>query len=90
MTSMVSTEERKRILSHIIGVEVAKNGARVESHTDYQAVLVAGRRPNHLLHFLVSFLTVGLWVIPWIAMTLMGGEKRIVVYVDEFGTLMQL
>jgi hypothetical protein len=30
--------------------------------------LVLGRReiPNHVLHFLVTFLTCGLWVFPWI------------------------
>ena len=33
--------------------------------------MVLGRRqmPNHVLHFLVAFLTCGLWVVPWVVVT---------------------
>jgi len=33
--------------------------------------VVLGRRekPAHVLHFLISFFTCGLWVIPWLIMT---------------------
>ena len=31
------------------------------------------QRPNHVLHFLIAFFTCGLWVIPWIVMS-MGSE----------------
>jgi hypothetical protein len=46
-------------------------GARVKSQADYQAILLTGHRPNHLLHLV----TLGLW----------GGEHRTSVSVDESG-----
>lgn len=38
--------------------------------------LVLGRRdmPNHILHFLITFLTCGLWVIPWIVLSVMAAR----------------
>ena len=29
-------------------------------------VMAVGQTPNHLLHFVISMFTIGLWVIPWI------------------------
>jgi len=36
-----------------------------------------GRRemPNHILHFLITFLTCGLWVIPWIIMSVTASHQ---------------
>lgn len=80
--------ERKRILATYIATEVATNGARVESQTDENAVLVYGKRVNHLLHLLLCVPTAGLWAIPWIIMAAMGGEKRKVVRVDDYGNIL--
>lgn len=66
---------------------LAKDGWRVESQTDFQAVLVKGRRPNHLLHLVLSVLTLGLWLIVWAALAILGGEKRMVLSVDQAGEL---
>ena len=46
-------------------------GARVKSQADYQAILLTGHRPNHLLHLV----TLGLW----------GEEHRTSVSVDDSG-----
>ena len=63
-------DERKVALGRAVQRQVSL-GARVESQADYQAVLVTGHRPKHLLHLV----TLGLW----------GGEHRTSVSVDESG-----
>ena len=60
-------------------------GGRVESQGDYQAIVVEGRRVNHILHVILSFLTCGFWLIIWIVLGIAGGEKRKLVKVDEDG-----
>jgi hypothetical protein len=84
MPRKMSTEERKAILAQQVANQV-RDGARVESQQDFQVILVKGRRPNHLLHFLAGIFTLGLWWIVWIFITLAGGESRLVVSVDEYG-----
>lgn len=56
--------------------QYVKWGWRVESRSDHQAVMVKGHRPNHLLHFFLTLLTLGLWAVVWILLTAFGGEKR--------------
>lgn len=72
------------MLARTIQTQIA-GGARIESQSDFQAVLVHGRRPNHLLHFLIGFPTFGFWWIVWLGLALFGGEKRQIAQVDEFG-----
>jgi hypothetical protein len=82
--SKKSSDERKAILARQIATMVAQ-GRRVESQSDYQAVLVKGHRPNHVLHLILTIITVGLWGIVWLALVLFGGEKREMVTVDDWG-----
>jgi hypothetical protein len=77
-------EERKALLAQAVANWVHK-GWRVESQTDFQAVMVKGHRPNHILHLILTIITLGIWAIVWILLTLLGGEKRAVVSVDEYG-----
>lgn len=79
-------EERKAALAQHVAQAVA-GGARVESQSDYQAVLVKGHRVNHLLHFLIGVFTIGLWWIIWLLLVVTGGEKRQLIQVDEFGNV---
>lgn len=60
---------------------------RVESETDYRAVLVKGRRPNHLLHLVLTVITLGFWAPVWLCLALFGGEKRRVLSVDPAGQI---
>ena len=39
-------------------------------------VLIRRKTANHILHFLISFFTIGLWVIVWIICALRPGEWR--------------
>jgi hypothetical protein len=81
-----SADERKELLGRTVASQVA-NGARVESQSDYQAVLVRGKNINHVLHLILTLVTLGFWVIIWIALAIFGGEKRSMVTVDEYGNV---
>jgi hypothetical protein len=79
-----SSQERKELLARAISSEVAA-GARVESQGDFQAVVVHGKPVNHILHLILTIVTLGLWVLVWIALAIVGGEKRSMVTVDPYG-----
>lgn len=70
-----SPDQRKAALAQMIA-NVAAQGYRVESQQDYQAVIVKGKPINHALHIIVSILTVGIWLIGYLVILAMGGEKR--------------
>lgn len=80
----VSDGQRRAALAEHVAMAV-QNGWRVESQTDFQAVLVDGHRTNHLLHLILSLVTLGLWLIVWGIAAIVGGEKRRVLSVDENG-----
>ena len=73
--AMKSPEERKELLARAVANQV-RQGWRVESQTDYQSVLVTGSKPNHILHLILTLLTLGIWIIVWILVSLFGGETR--------------
>ena len=77
-------DQRKERQANLVAGQVAAGG-RVESQGDYQAIVVEGRRVNHVLHVILSFLTCGFWIIVWIVLGIAGGEKRKLVKVDEDG-----
>jgi hypothetical protein len=81
-----SSEERKEMLARTVSGQVA-GGARVESQSDFQAVVVKGKSVNHVLHLILSLVTLGAWAIVWIALAIFGGEKRSMVTVDEYGNV---
>lgn len=76
--------ERRAILAQRIA-EQAGHGYRVESQMEFQAIMVRGHRTNHVLHLILSVLTLGLWLIVWFAVAAFGGEKREMIVVDEYG-----
>lgn len=79
-----SLEKRKEVLSRQIQTAVAKGG-RIESQSDTVAIVVTGKKVNHLLHFIIGIFTLGFWWIVWIILAISGGEKRQMITVDEFG-----
>lgn len=88
LPARISTEQRRAILASNVAADV-KRGWRVESQTDYQATLAKGHRPNHILHLILTLLTLGIWGIVWIIVTLTNRERRRVFTVDEFGNVMR-
>jgi Na+-transporting NADH:ubiquinone oxidoreductase subunit NqrC len=77
--------EKRRELMDVAEAEWVRGGWRVESRSDYQAVFSKGKRPNHILHLILTLVTVGLWGIVWIFLALTSHEKRQTVSVDEYG-----
>lgn len=82
-----SGQERKALLAQALQTQVV-SGGRIESQSEFQAVIITGRRVNHVLHLLIGFITFFLWWIVWIVLALSGGEKRKLVSVDEFGNVL--
>ena len=79
-----TAEERKAILAQQMQGLVAQ-GRRVESQSDFQAVLVYGKPINHTLQLILTLVTCLLWGLVWLVLALTGGERREMVVVDEFG-----
>jgi hypothetical protein len=65
------------------------HGWHVESQTDYQAVLIRpGTRVHHLLHVVLSVLTLGIWIPVWITIAVLKKrDKHKVVQVDGLGNV---
>jgi hypothetical protein len=82
--SPLSNDERKAAMAARIA-HFAREGWRVETLMDFQAILVRGHPTNHVLHLLLSVVTFGLWLVYWLAVALDGGEQRVVLHVDESG-----
>jgi hypothetical protein len=60
-------------------------GGRIESQTEFEAVVATGTDVNHTLHAILSLATCFLWALPWAVIAATGGVKRRLVAVDEFG-----
>ncbi len=66
-TNHKSADERKEILSRQVG-SLLMQGRRVESQSDFQAVLIRGHSVNHILHLILTLITLGTWASygsPW-------------------------
>ena len=87
-TEQKSTEERRAILATQVQNAVGR-GLRVDTQSDTMAVVVNGKPVNHILHLILSLVTLGLWLIPWGIMAIAGGERREMITVDEFGNVLK-
>jgi len=84
MTTKKTADERKELLASLVHNQVAQ-GARVESQSDYQAFLVKGKGPRHVLHLILTILTGLLWLPVWIVLAICCRPKRMVATVDAYG-----
>jgi hypothetical protein len=80
-------EERKAALAQVVA-NVTAQGYRIESQSDFQAVIVKGKRINHPLHIVLSLLT-GVWLIGYLIILVTGGEKREITQVDAWGNVVR-
>lgn len=85
-TTAPSSMARKTILAQAIQTQVVPD-MRIESQSEFQAVLVFGRRPNHLLHFFIGVFTFGLWWLVWLLLAIANRETRRIISVDEAGRI---
>jgi hypothetical protein len=86
-TTRRTDDERKVLLAQQLQTGAAR-GLRIESQSDFQAVLVEGKPVNHVLHAILTIFTCLLWGIVWAIIAATGGEKRQMVVVDEFGNVL--
>jgi hypothetical protein len=87
ITQELTMEQRSDILARTVSQQV-RQGWRVVSQTQTQAQLVKGKPTNHILHLILSLITLGVWVIVWIAMVIFGGEKQKFISVTETGQIL--
>lgn len=87
VTETKTVEQRKAILAQAVQQAVLRGG-RIESQTDTMAVMVRGKPVNHILHLILTLVTVGLWGIVWLILVLTGGEKREMITVDDYGNVL--
>jgi hypothetical protein len=90
VVKLLSSEERKERLdvavAQAIRQKIVQQG-RVESRTDYGAVIVYGHACNHVLWLLLSALTCGLFAIGWIIAWSTQFEHRLMLEVDVYGRI---
>jgi cytochrome b561 len=84
--STLTMEERQQVLNRYVA-EATRQGWRVMSQAPTQAQLVSGKPTSHLLHLVLTLITLGIWAIVWILVAIFGGEKQRFVSVDEWGTV---
>jgi hypothetical protein len=84
----VGVDERKQLLEKFTISQVSK-GWRINSQTENSVTLEYGKKPNHILHFLLCFPTLGFWLIVWIIMGMSLTIKRKTWIVDEYGYVRQ-
>ena len=82
-------EARKQLLEAFI-INRVSQGWRLEGQTEYAVVLATGKKPNHILHFLLCIPTFGLWLIVWIIMGMSMTIKRRTFQVNDFGQIKQV
>lgn len=84
----VDLETKRHNLAQAIQREVAA-GARVESRTDTDAILVIGKPVNHILHLILTLVTCLAWGVVWIVLVGLAGEKRVGLQVDNYGNVLR-
>jgi hypothetical protein len=77
---------RRDILEHELQILSAERW-RVESKSEFDAIVYREKRPNHLLHAVLTLLTMYIWAVVWIAQTRSSRQKHELEYrhvtVDE-------
>jgi hypothetical protein len=79
-----SDADRREALNQAVGKQVRK-GWRVENQTEFSASIAKGKRPNHVLHLILTIVTAGLWAIVWIILAITKHEDRRFLQVDAYG-----
>ena len=80
-------EVRKAALDRALQ-QAGADGWRIETRSDYQATIATGNKINHTLHLILTIVTAGIWGIIWIMMAFIGGIKRHMVTIDDYGNVL--
>ena len=87
-TTPRSDSERKDLLQNHI-VKMAAQGWRIDAQSEFSATLSLGVKTAHVLHFLLSLITFGLWLFIWIILVLsrVNNRRRQFLKIDKFGNI---
>jgi hypothetical protein len=67
---------------------VAQPGTwRVASRSDYDAVVVKGKRTNHVFHLILSVVTMGFWLPVWLIVAVLKQEQKYLLTMDGHGNV---
>jgi len=88
-TSPASADQRKQSLAMGVSREVASDSWRVESQSDYQAVLAKGKPTNHVLHLVLTLITLGFWIPVWVVAYILNRRQTLILTVDEYGNVLR-
>ncbi len=80
------TADTRATLDRAVAAELAA-GAELQSQAGTNAVLLKGKKVNHILHAILSLLTAGLWLIVWLILVVTNKTQRIVLSMNEHGQL---
>lgn len=78
----------QQALAQAVAWEVSR-GARAEFQSENNASLLKGKKPNHVLHLILSLITAGLWLIVWLVLVLTLKQTRITLYLDPSGQVIR-
>lgn len=85
-STKATPEERTAALERYIA-DATRHGWRVQSQGATSAQLVKGKPTNHVLHLILTLITLGLWAIVWILTVIFAGQKQRHVSVNEYGNI---
>lgn len=72
-----TTEQRRQALQNA-ALQMAQEGWRIEAQADSGLVISKpGRKPNHILHLVLSLLTAGVWLLVWLIVAVKGPQPDI-------------
>lgn len=79
---------RQQQLAIAVQKEVARGG-RVESQGPYNAIIRKGKGTNHVLHLILTLVTLGFWGLVWITLAIVNriGQGAIALTVDLYGNV---
>jgi hypothetical protein len=81
-------EQRKAMLDSALNLYGAK-GFRIENRSDYQATVSKGKETRHVLHIVLTVITLGAWLLVWIPLWLITGIRRRMVTIDDYGNTVE-
>lgn len=80
----LTAEERADALAKALNYQTA-HGWRVVSQSQTEAQLEKGKNTSHGLHIFLTIITLGLWLLVWIPLSIFAGLKHRRVAVDAYG-----
>lgn len=83
-----SDQDRRALLDDALMSRVAA-GAVIEHRQDFEAVVRYDKRVNHVVHGILSLITLGAWLVVWLIVAFYARPARFALRVDTFGRVVE-